>query len=143
MHKSSHIHVMGTQVYPNGTEDKVDFLTVGSFHERQGDFYIMYQESETTGMSGVSTALKVEKDKVTLNRMGAANLRQIFERGVLHHSTYVTPYGSIYLSALTEEMEISLTEQGGHITLKYNLIADREPISQNTLRIIIKEDAPQ
>lgn len=143
MHKSVRIQVKGTQVYPDGRVEKQDFQTIGSFYERQGDYYLIYQESEATGMAGVSTALRVEKHKLTLNRMGAAKQRQIFEPGVLHHSTYVTSYISIYLSALTEEVEIGLTELGGHITLKYNLFANDERISQNTLRIMIKEDTPQ
>lgn len=143
MRKSARIQVIGTQVYPDGREEKLDFQTIGSFLRRQGDYYIMYQESETTGMASVATALRVEKNKLTLNRMGAAEQRQIFEPGVLHHSTYVTSFASIYLGALTEEIEIGLTELGGHITLKYNLFANDERVSQNTLRIMIKEDTPQ
>jgi len=143
LRKSVLIQVKGTQVYPDGREDKQDFQTIGSFYKRQGDYYIIYQESEATGMTGVSTTLRVEKNKLTLNRMGSAEQRQIFEPGVLYYSTYVTSFASIYLSALTEEMEIGLTELGGHITLKYNLFTDDEKISQNTLMIMIKEDTPQ
>ncbi|AHF08300.1 hypothetical protein DESME_15615 [Desulfitobacterium metallireducens DSM 15288] len=143
MRKSARIQVKGIQVYPDGREDKQDSQVMGSFYKRQGDYYIVYQESEVTGMVGVSTALRVEKNKLTLNRMGAAEQRQIFEKDVLHHSTYVTPFASFYLGALAEEMEISLTELGGHITLKYKLFADDKKISQNTLMILIKEDTPQ
>lgn len=143
MRKSVRIQVKGTQIYPDGREDKQDFQVTGSFYKRQGNYYIFYQESEATGMAGVSTALRVEKNKLTLTRMGAADQRQIFEPGVLHHSNYVTPFVSLYLGALAEEMEISLTELGGHITLKYKLFADEQEISQNTLKILIKGDTPQ
>lgn len=143
MRKLVQIRVKGTQIYPDGREDKQDFQVIGSFYKRQGDYYIIYKETEATGMTGVSTALRVEKNKLTLNRMGAAEQRQIFERGVLHHSTYVTQFASFYLGALAEEIEIGLTELGGHITLKYKLFADDQEISQNTLMILIKEDTPR
>ncbi|XWX64050.1 DUF1934 domain-containing protein [Desulfitobacterium sp. AusDCA] len=141
--KSIRIQVMGTQVYSDGRVDKIDFQTIGSFQKRQEDFYIMYQETEETGMAGASTVLKIGENKLILNRMGAANYRQIFEPGALHHSNYVTSFASIYMSTLTEEMEINLTEQGGHITLKYNLFANDEKVSDNMLEINIKEDTPQ
>ena len=143
MQKKTLIQVTGSQRYPDGSEDKMDFVTVGQLHIRQGNFYILYKESEVTGMAGVTTSLRVEKDKVVLNRMGAVDLKQIFEPGVLNSSTYVTAFGSLYLSVFTEHMEINLTDQGGSITLKYNLFADDELVSHNTLTMIIKEDPPR
>lgn len=140
MHEQVIIQVIGTQIDTEGTDDRMDFTTQGTFHKREGAYYIIYRETEVTGMQGVATSLKVEPEKVILNRMGAANYKQVFELGVLHPSTYVTPHGSFYLGVLTEEMGIHLTEQGGHITLKYNLFADDNLVSQNTLRIIIRRE---
>lgn len=143
MHKQAIIQVEGTQTHTEGIDDRMDFATQGTFHKRGGAYYIIYRETEVTGMQGVTTSLKVESEKVILNRMGAANHKQVFELGMKHPSTYVTPHGSFNLGAYTEKMEIHLTEQGGHITLKYNLLVDDQLVSRNTLRIIIKEDAPQ
>lgn len=143
MRKEALIHVVGTQNYSEGLDDRMDFITTGTYHKRDNAYYIIYHESEITGMEGVTTSLKVEAEKLTLNRMGAANYKQVFERGVLHHSTYITSMGSFYLGAQTEELEMRLTEYGGHITLKYNLYADNDLISRNTLRIMIKEDTPR
>lgn len=143
MRKEALIHVVGTQNYSEGLDDRMDFITTGTYHKRDNAYYIIYRESEITGMEGVTTSLKVETGKLTLNRMGAANYKQVFERGVLHHSTYITSMGSFYLGAQTEELEIRLTEYGGNITLKYNLYADNDLVSRNTLRIMIKEDTPR
>lgn len=143
MRKEVLIHVISTQSYSEGTDDRMDFMTTGTFHKREGIYYIIYHESEVTGMEGVTTSLKVGAEKVTLNRMGAANYKQVFELGVLHHSTYITAMGSFNFGAQTEELEIRLTEYGGHITLKYNLYTDNELVSRNTLRIMIKEDTPR
>lgn len=143
MHKEALIHIVGRQCYSEGFDDRMDFTTTGTFHNRNGVFYIVYRESEVSGMPGVTTSLKVEPEKVTLNRMGAADYKQIFELGIRHPSTYITGMGSFYLAAETEKMEICLTEDGGHITLKYNLYADQELVSHNILRIRIKEVTPR
>ena len=143
MRKQALIQVIGTQVHSDGTSDRMDFTTTGTFYLREGAYYIIYRESAVTGMEGVTTSLKIEPEKVTINRMGVADYKQVFEIGFHHRSIYVTPQGSFYLAADTKEMEILLTEQGGHITLKYNLFAEEDLVSQNTLRIMIKEDAPR
>jgi uncharacterized beta-barrel protein YwiB (DUF1934 family) len=141
--KEAVIQVIGTQTYSDGSDDQMDFTTTGTFHRREGAYYIIYRESAITGMEGVTTSLKIEPEKVTLNRMGAADYKQVFEIGIHHRSTYVTPQASFYLGVETKEMEIHLTEHGGHITLKYNLFTEDDLLSQNTLRIIIKEDTPR
>jgi uncharacterized beta-barrel protein YwiB (DUF1934 family) len=143
VHQRAIIQVIGTQTNSEGSDDVMEFTTLGTYHIRKGTYYIIYRESEVTGMEGVTTSLKIESDKVTLNRMGEANYKQIYQLGVLHRATYVTPQGSFYLGADTKEMEICLTEHGGHISLKYNLFIDEDFISQNKLRIMIKEEAPQ
>lgn len=143
MRKQALIQVIGTQKYLDGSDDQMDFTTTGTFYLREGAFYIIYRESAVTGMEGVTTSLKIEPHKVSLNRMGVADYKQVFEKGIHHRSTYVTPQGSFYLGVDTKEMEIRLTEQGGHITLKYNLFTEDDLVSQNTLRIIIKEDTPR
>ncbi|HHY25808.1 MAG TPA: DUF1934 domain-containing protein [Desulfitobacterium dehalogenans] len=137
------IQVVSTQSYEQGSEERIEFSTVGNLHKRQGSYYIIYRDSETTGGAGVTTSLKVEPAKVTLNRMGAIDQKQVFERGILHGSAYSTPQGSLFLQVFTEDMKIDLTEQGGNITLKYNLFIDDQWVSHNSLWINIKEDAPR
>ncbi|WP_026183887.1 DUF1934 domain-containing protein [Desulfitobacterium hafniense] len=143
MAKEVLIQIASTQSYEEGSEERMEFSAAGTLHKREGSYYIVYRDSATAGTAEVTTSLKVEPAKVTLNRMGAIDQKQIFEQGVRHSSTYVTPQGSLFLQVLTEEMKIDLTEQGGNITLKYNLFFDEQWVSHNSLRINIKEDAPQ
>ncbi|AGA70856.1 hypothetical protein Desdi_3470 [Desulfitobacterium dichloroeliminans LMG P-21439] len=137
------IQVSSTQHYPEGHNDHMEFTTVGTFHHRAGAYYIIYRDTEITGMDGVTTSLKIEPTRVSLNRMGAIDHKQIFERGIRHGSSYVTPQGSLFLEVETKEMEIHLTELEGNITLKYDLFSGDQLVSHNRLRINIKEDAPQ
>ncbi len=142
--KTVRIQVIGTQSLPDREpdtpEERIEFVTVGTYHLRLADFYVIYQESELTGMAGVTTSLRVHGGRVTLNRMGAAELKQEFELGVLHRSVYNTSFGSLWLSVLTKRIETDLTAQGGRISLDYDLFIDDKLVSHNGLAIIIKEE---
>lgn len=141
------IQVIGTQAFvdwePDEQADRIEFITVGTYHVRQHNFYIIYKESELTGMAGVTTALRVQDGRVTLNRMGAAELKQEFEPGVLHRSVYNTNFGSLWLSVLTKQLETDLTAHGGRISLEYDLFVDDILVSHNCLTMMIKEEPPQ
>ncbi|NMA69521.1 MAG: DUF1934 domain-containing protein [Desulfitobacterium sp.] len=143
MAKEVLIQINSAQILEDGADDSMSFFTKGNLYNRCGVYYILYKDTQVSGMEDVTTSLKVERAKVTLNRMGSVDHKLTFEEGVLHGSAYVTPHGTLFLEVLTEKMEISLTEEGGHISLKYNLFSQEQLLSQNTLEIIIKEDAPQ
>lgn len=143
MRKEAIIHVTSSQNYDDGTEDRMEFYTTGTYYKKGGAYYVLYRESQVTGMEGVTTALRAEQDKLVLNRMGAVDYKQAFEEGVLHRAAYVTAMGLFNLSVYTENLLISLTEYGGHITLKYDLYSDDGFVSKNALGITIKEDAPR
>ncbi|KLU59187.1 putative beta-barrel protein YwiB [Peptococcaceae bacterium CEB3] len=137
------IRVVGTQKFSEGETDRLEFVTTGAFYERQGAFYLLYRESEVSGMAGVTTSLRIEGKHITLNRMGKAELKQEFQPGILHRGRYVTSFGTLWLSVLTTELEYDLTVMGGRISLEYDLFADDALVSHNGLEIIIKEEPPR
>jgi len=136
------IRVVGTQQFPDGDEDKLELVTLGSYHCRRAVYYILYKESAISGLEGVTTSLRVDGEHVVLNRMGTAELKQEFQTGILHRSTYVTPFGSLWLSVLTKHISSNLTAQGGELRLEYDLYVDDSLVSHNCLQISVKEDSP-
>ncbi len=143
MEKKVLISVLGNQQFAEGHDDKQEFLTMGTFEMQEGFFCIVYQESDITGMEGVTTSLRIEPKHVILNRMGTTEVKQEFRPDVLYRSTYITPFGDLLLSVLPKEVEIDLTAQGGRISLKYDLFVDDKFVSHNALMITIKEESPE
>ncbi|MHB8126318.1 MAG: YwiB family protein [Desulfitobacteriaceae bacterium] len=141
MKKKVLITIAGTQQFAEGYDDKQEFFTLGTFDVQEGIFYISYQESEITGMEGVTTTLRIEPNYVILNRIGTVEVKQEFRPGILYRSTYITPFGDLLLSILSDEVESDLTAQGGRISLKYNLFVDDKFVSHNTLVITVKEES--
>lgn len=135
------LKIIGTQTHESGEKDQIETMTEGKLFVRENDYYIMYKETASSGMAGTSTSLKIEieKQKVTLNRMGTTELKQEFEKGILHTAHYVTPYGTMRLGVLTSKVELDLTDEGGSINLEYELKTEDVNISENQLHIQIEK----
>lgn len=139
MNKEVIISVTGTQVNEFGEVDIQELVTVGSYHLKNGAYFIMYNESEITGMPGTTTFLKAEPERVVLNRTGTSQHRQVFETGLRHRGNYVTPFGVFYMAVTSSKVEVNLTDIGGSINLEYELEVENEKISDNVLSLIVRE----
>ncbi|MDW7675478.1 MAG: DUF1934 domain-containing protein [Bacillota bacterium] len=132
------VKVKGTQTNDLGEQDTIEFITEGSFFVKEQGYYIVYNESILSGMEGTTTSLKIEPQKVTLNRMGTSELKQTFEEGVFNSGFYITPYGTMQLAVIPSKVEVDLTDAGGSINLEYELKTGREKISDNQLLISVQ-----
>lgn len=138
MNKEIIITVTGTQVNEFGEVDVQELTTKGSYYLKKGAYFIIYDESEITGMPGTTTFLKAENNRVTLNRTGTSQQRQVFETGQRHRGNYITPYGVILITVTPSKVEVNLTEMGGSINLEYELEVENQKISDNLLSLIVR-----
>ena len=133
------ISIVGTQVDTLGETNTIEFVTSGKLYAKQDIYYIVYKETELTGMEGTTTSLKVEKHRVTLNRMGTNASRQVFEKDIYNCGPCKTPYGVMIFGVHPKVVDVNLTDKGGSINLEYELEIDGESISYNTLVLNVKE----
>ncbi|HZK85932.1 MAG TPA: DUF1934 domain-containing protein [Desulfosporosinus sp.] len=144
MQRKVSIQISGRQKYPEGHEDQQELITVGTYYERNGVFYVIYRDGgNETDTEGITTFVSVKDGVVGLYRKGALNNRQEFQKGVLNRSIYGTCYGEIRLSVMPHLVECDLTVNGGRISLEYDLFVDDNLVSYNGLLLNIKEDFPQ
>lgn len=131
------VRVKGVQTNDLGEKDTIELVTPGQLFIRPDSYYILYNETEISGMEGTTTTIKVEPSRVTLNRMGTSTLKQTFEQGVLNEGYYVTPYGTMHISVIPSKVQVDLTDLGGRINLEYELQIGQEKISNNELSITV------
>lgn len=132
------VKVKGTQTNDLGEQDTIELITEGSYFVKAESFYIVYNETVLSGMEGTTTSIKAESQKVTLNRMGTAELKQTFEVGVFNSGHYITPYGTMQLAVIPSKVQVDLTDAGGSINLEYELQTGSEKISDNQLVISVE-----
>lgn len=137
MKKGVLVTVRGTQTNDLGEQDTIELVTPATLFIKPTSYYIIYNESIISGLEGTTTTLKVEPTRVTLNRMGTAELKQTFEVGVLNDGFYVTPYGTMHLSVIPSKVQVDLTDMGGSINLEYELQNGQTKISDNQLQITV------
>ncbi len=108
---------------PVGDEaDTIELITEGKYYIKNNAHYLIYEESQLSGMEGCTTTLKLKDYKVTMKRFGVSNSELVFEKGKRFISTYATPYGNFRLEILTKNLEYSIDERiKGHIHLKYSM----------------------
>ena len=139
MNKSVIISVTGTQTNEFGEVDIQELVTTGVYYEKKGAYFIIYNESEITGMPGTTTSVKAEPQRVTLNRMGESQHKQVFETGMRNRGNYITPYGMMYMDVIPSKVDVILTDSGGSINLEYELEVEDQKISDNKLSLTVRE----
>ena len=106
-------------------EDSMEFITEAKLYEKNGALYVIYEESELSGIPGCRTRLKVKDDKVQMKRFGedegiGNEIR--FEKGKRFTGFYPTPMGPIEIEVLTNNLENTITYEGsGQLDIDYNI----------------------
>lgn len=115
------LSICGRQSYMGQEPDIIELVTEGWMEFRDGGWEICYEESELTGLKGVTTTFRVEPKQVTLLRTGALHSNMIFRQGVPHESLYQMEFGALMITVCAKSMFFDLTPEGGMIDLVYSI----------------------
>ena len=113
--------IRGSQTYADQEPEVIELVTEGWMEFRNGGWDISYEESELTGLAGVTTTFRVEPGRVVLDRKGALNSQMIFEEGVAHESLYQMAFGTLMLTVKATFVYFDIVSDGGTIDLSYNI----------------------
>lgn len=113
--------VRGKQSYHDQEPEVIELVTEGTMEFRDGGWDICYEESELTGLAGVTTTFRVEPGKVTLTRSGKLNSQMVFQKGVTHDSLYQMEFGALMLSVQATYVFFDIVPDGGFIDLTYTI----------------------
>lgn len=115
------LSIRGRQAYEGIEPDVIELVTDGVMEFRDGGWDISYEESELTGLAGVTTTFRVEPGKVTLNRTGRLRSQMIFQQGVRHESLYQMELGTLLMTVCAQSIFFDITPEGGMIDLVYTI----------------------
>jgi len=106
-----------------GEEDGIiEFVTEGEVTFKNDSLYVLYKESELSGMEGNTTTLKIHGDTVIMKRYGSASSKIEYKVGHECTSQYHTPYGVFNLITNTKELMIDIKDnKEGKINIAYDM----------------------
>lgn len=138
MKKDVEIIIRSSQVM-DGDCEEMELNTLGRFYEKDGLYYLSYDETEATGFEGHNTVLKFGTEpKVTMTRFGKAHSQLVIELNECNSCNYNTEYGSMCIDVRGRQHEAKLHEDGGRLFLAYGLDLGGGISSYNEIELIWK-----
>ncbi len=120
------LKIIGKQVISDEEEQQLEFVTEGKYYVKGDSVYLLYDESHFSGMEGCTTSLKITGDKIKMKRFGEViglDTEIEFEKGKRFKGYYDTPYGSIEMEVLTNDVvnNIQKIEAKGSLNIDYHI----------------------
>lgn len=113
--------VKGVQHYEQQEPEIIELVTEGILENTDKGWSLTYEESELTGLAGVTTNFLIEPGCVTLNRKGPLSSTMVFQEGVFHDSLYRMEFGALLLTVCAKKVAYDLSPAGGTIDLSYTI----------------------
>jgi len=124
----------------DGEKHTIEMTTEAELFEKNGSIFIIYFESEVSGMAGCKTMLKLSKDTITMTRFGDTNSKIIFEVDQPMTSVYKTAYGDFDMKVTTMHLKsaIDAKNRSGYLEIEYQMVLEHLSSSHNHLTIKVR-----
>lgn len=132
------LSIRSAQKFDGCDEENIDLMTQARLYERGGKFYISYEESELTGLTGTRTTVKLDGDTVTMMRTGTYPSEMLFAKNKRHVGLYHTEFGAMTVSTHTNELKNNIGKDGGELSIDYTIEVDQTMVGNHRFRMIVK-----
>lgn len=123
-----------------GDERQMLELDTQGVLERTADgFSLTYEESENTGMEGVTTVLTVSPTVVTMERRGAMSSLMVLEKGRRTLCSYDTGFGSLTMGLYARAIHTGMSDEGGTFDFHYTLDINAGMTSSHDVYVTVRE----
>ncbi len=121
MKKRVMLNICGRQAYADQEPEVIELTTEGTMELVNGGWDICYEESDLTGLRGVTTTFRVTPDEVILKRTGSLHSQMVFKQGQTHDSLYRMDFGALMIAVTARQVLFDLTPEGGFVDLVYDI----------------------
>ncbi len=122
-----------------GEENGAETVYPGKGYEKEGCYYVFYEEIDPDDQSVTKVSLRISPDRITTRKRGAVNTEMTFVLDECLMAEYDTPYGIIDLLVSTERLEVRREEKGLTAELEYRLSLGGSESVTNELTIKVTE----
>ncbi len=125
----------------DGDTDRTEFMTEGELIWEGEVPCLNYEETEVSGMTGTTTTLRIEPEKVSVIRLGTINTMMEFEAGNSCMAVYKTPLGEVPMAIETRRIDIEKDDalNPARVHMEYAISSNGQEVTANTMDIEIKD----
>lgn len=120
MTKDILVRVRGTQTIGE-EEDTVEMITPGTYYEKNGKQYFIYDESLDETGEPTHNTVKIMENRIEVTKRGLVDSHMIFEPGKRTTANYRTPMGLFLMGITTSFLEIAEDEESILLKIKYSM----------------------
>ena len=124
------LRIRGQQSYDGQEPEVIELMTEGTMEFRDGGWDISYEETELTGLAGVTTTFRVEPERVIVRRTGKLRSEMMFQQGVRHESLYKLDFGALMMAVTAKLVFFDIVSDGGVIDLMYDIEIENSAAGQ-------------
>lgn len=133
------ITLRGTQSFGGEKPEAIELMTRGTMTGRNGKFAVSYEETEMTGIPGVTTTFLIfNPNRIVLTRDGSIKSRMVFEKDIKNDSLYDLGFGSLMVGVCATEIKVDLSEAGGSLLIDYTVDVEQSMSSRNSYKITVE-----
>jgi len=139
--KSYQIQVISKIEESNGDVNEMTLFTEATYKRVHKKAYLMYDETEVSGMINTKTLISFDGEIVQIKRVGALKSQLNIELDVMHENLYATPYGTFLMK--TKGLEVIWHDTDIiDIELSYllEIESDKQEVSKVHIKIDVKRD---
>ncbi len=122
------------------TDDCLRTVSLGQMAERDGKYYVVYEETDTTGLEGTKTTIKWDEKRLVIMRHGKLEHRQEFAAGLVDSSLYKTPYMDLPVVVRTKKLDITREDGAWKLSVEYSTEIGGDIPNEISLKILIEEE---
>jgi len=139
--KTLQIQVISKIEDQKGDVNEMTLFTEATYKRAHKKAFLMYDESEVSGLDHTKTLITYDGDIVQIKRVGALKSLLNIEKNVVHENLYATPYGTFLMT--TKGLEVKWTDtEVLDIELSYllEIESNQEEVSKVHIKIDVKRD---
>lgn len=99
--------------------DVIELRTEGKYYKKNDADYLVYEESELSGLSGTTTKIKIKDNQVELKRIGEHQSAMSFAKDKRFQSVMPTPVGNIPIEIMTNNISFNILPDPLFIKLEF------------------------
>lgn len=132
-HNKTHITVYSKIETVDGDVNEMTLYTEATYKHERNKAFLMYEETEVSGMEGTKTLLTYDGVRLQIKRYGQTNSLLRIEEDVEYENNYQTPYGTFIIKTIGESIVWDDSDRLA-IELVYRLDLNDE-VSKVTIKI--------